>query len=37
VVIGSRLVQEIESSGPDQVLGNLSALLGGIRRAMDGA
>ncbi len=37
VVIGSRLVQEIESSGSDQVLGNLSALLGGIRRAMDGA
>ncbi len=37
VVIGSRLVQEIESSGPDQVIGNLSALLGGIRRAMDGA
>ncbi len=36
VVIGSRLVQEIESSGPDQVLGNLAALLGGIRRAMDG-
>ncbi len=37
VVIGSRLVQEIESSSPDQVIGNLSALLGGIRRAMDGA
>jgi tryptophan synthase alpha chain len=36
VVIGSRLVQEIESSGPDQVIGNLSTLLGGIRRAMDG-
>ena len=36
VVIGSRLVQEIESSDPDQVLGNLSTLLGGIRRAMDG-
>jgi tryptophan synthase alpha chain len=36
VVIGSRLVQEIESSGPDQVLDNLSTLLGGIRRAMDG-
>jgi tryptophan synthase alpha chain len=36
VVIGSRLVQEIETSGPDQVLGNLSALLIGIRRAMDG-
>ena len=37
VVIGSRLVQEIESSAPDQVIGNLSTLLGGIRRAMDGA
>ncbi len=37
VVIGSRLVQEIESSDPDQVLGNLSTLLGGIRRAMDSA
>lgn len=37
VVIGSRLVQEIESSAADEVLGNLSALLGGIRRAMDGA
>ncbi len=36
VVIGSRLVQEIESSRPDQVIGNLSTLLGGIRRAMDG-
>jgi tryptophan synthase alpha subunit len=37
VVIGSRLVQEIESSSPDQVIGNLSTLLGGIRRAMDEA
>jgi tryptophan synthase alpha chain len=35
VVIGSRLVQEIESSGRDQVIGNLTALVGGIRRAMD--
>ena len=35
VVIGSRLVQEIESSSPDQVIGNLSMLVGGIRRAMD--
>src|SRR5258706_9929952 len=35
VVIGSRLVQEIESSSPDQVIGNLSNLVGGIRRAMD--
>ena len=36
VVIGSRLVQEIESSDPDQLIANLSTLLGGIRRAMDG-
>ncbi len=35
VVIGSRLVQEIESSNADAVIGNLSGLLGGIRRAMD--
>ena len=35
VVIGSRLVQEIESSQPDQLIGNLSTLVGGIRRAMD--
>jgi tryptophan synthase alpha chain len=37
VVIGSRLVQEIESSAADKVLGNVTTLLGGIRRAMDGA
>ena len=35
VVIGSRLVQEIESSSPDRVIGNLSTLLGSIRQAMD--
>ena len=35
VVIGSRLVQEIEKSGPEQVIGNVKALVGGIRRAMD--
>jgi tryptophan synthase alpha chain len=35
VVIGSRLVQEIESSKPDLLIGNLSSLVGGIRRAMD--
>ncbi len=35
VVIGSRLVQEIESSCPDRIIGNLTNLLGGIRRAMD--
>src|SRR4051794_30070834 len=37
VVIGSRLVQEIETAGPDRAIGNLSALLGGIRQAMDQA
>jgi tryptophan synthase alpha chain len=35
VVIGSRLVQEIEKSGPEQLLGNVKSLVGGIRRAMD--
>lgn len=35
VVIGSRLVQEIESSPADKLIANVSALLGGIRRAMD--
>jgi tryptophan synthase alpha chain len=35
VVIGSRLVQEIETSPPEQVVGNIRALVGGIRRAMD--
>jgi len=35
VVIGSRLVQEIESSPPAEVAANLTALLAGIRRAMD--
>ncbi len=35
VVIGSRLVQEIESSAADRVIPNIKALLGGIRRAMD--
>jgi tryptophan synthase alpha chain len=37
VVIGSRLVQEIESSPADKLIGNVTGLLGGIRRAMDGA
>jgi tryptophan synthase alpha chain len=37
VVIGSRLVQEIESSPADKLIGNVSSLLGGIRRAMDAA
>lgn len=35
VVIGSRLVQEIENSPREQVLGNVSGLLRGIRAAMD--
>ncbi len=35
VVIGSRLVQEIETSEPQQLIGNVKALVGGIRRAMD--
>ncbi|HZR03280.1 MAG TPA: tryptophan synthase subunit alpha [Burkholderiales bacterium] len=35
VVIGSRLVQEIERSPAEHVVENVRALLGGIRRAMD--
>ena len=35
VVIGSRLVQEIENSAPGDVVNNLGRLVGGIRRAMD--
>ena len=35
VVIGSRLVQEIETSAPDQAVEKVRALVGGIRRAMD--
>ena len=35
VVIGSRLVQEIEQSAPDQLIGNVKALVGSIRKAMD--
>jgi tryptophan synthase alpha chain len=35
VVIGSRLVQEIEQSPPGDLLVNVRSLLGGIRRAMD--
>ena len=35
VVIGSRLVQEIEQSAPDQLIGNVKALVGAIRQAMD--
>jgi tryptophan synthase alpha chain len=35
VVIGSRLVQEIETSAPDMLLANVRGLVGGIRKAMD--
>ena len=35
VVIGSRLVQEIEQSAPDQLISNVKALVGSIRKAMD--
>jgi len=35
VVIGSRLVQEIENSAPEEAVGKVRALVGGIRRAMD--
>jgi tryptophan synthase alpha chain len=35
VVIGSRLVQEIEQSAPEQVIGKVSVLIGGIRQAID--
>jgi len=35
VVIGSRLVQEIEQSTPDSLIANVKGLIGGIRKAMD--
>jgi tryptophan synthase alpha chain len=35
VVIGSRLVQEIEQSAPDQLIRNVKAVVGSIRKAMD--
>jgi len=35
VVIGSRLVQEIEKSAPDRVVGNIKALVAGFRQALD--
>lgn len=37
VVIGSRLVQEIENSRREQLLANVKTFMAGIRRAMDGA
>jgi tryptophan synthase alpha chain len=36
VIIGSRLVQEIENSRREQVVSNVTAFLSGIRQAMDG-
>ncbi len=35
VVIGSRLVQEIETSAPQAMLANVRALVSGIRKAID--
>jgi tryptophan synthase alpha chain len=35
VVIGSRLVQEIEKSAPAELIGNVKALMGDFRKAMD--
>lgn len=35
VVIGSRIIQEIENSAPDQILANVSRLIREIRAAMD--
>jgi tryptophan synthase alpha chain len=35
VVIGSRIIQEIENSNAANVLGNVGKLLSGIRAAMD--
>jgi tryptophan synthase alpha chain len=35
VIIGSRIVQEIESAGPDQAVARVKALLAPIRKALD--
>lgn len=35
VVIGSRIIEEIENSRPDEILPRVKALLSGIRQAMD--
>jgi tryptophan synthase alpha chain len=37
VVVGSRLIQEIETSAPADLLANVGSLVSGIRRAMDSA
>ncbi len=37
VVIGSRIIEEMENSKPDELLPRVKALLGGIRQAMDSA
>jgi tryptophan synthase alpha chain len=36
VVIGSRIVQEMETSSPDAITGNVGKLVAGIRAALDG-
>jgi tryptophan synthase alpha chain len=35
VVIGSRIIEEIEQSKPEEILPRVRVLLGGIRVAMD--
>jgi len=35
VVIGSRLIQEMEDAGPDAAIPRASAFLAGIRQALD--
>jgi tryptophan synthase alpha chain len=37
VVIGSRIIEEIEQSPPDKVCANVGTLVDAIRRAMDAA
>jgi len=37
VVIGSRLIEELEQAPPDEAAARLTAFLGGIRKAMDAA
>lgn len=35
VIIGSRIIEEIENSEPEQMLNNVGKLIGGIREALD--
>jgi tryptophan synthase alpha chain len=35
VVIGSRIVQEIEKSAPEAMLGNVKTFVAGVRAALD--